>query len=507
MEGRDFGCRVTPSPPLRDRRAWLILVVAILAVTALRLVGLWTSATDLYVDEAQYWSWAQHPAWGYYSKPPLIAWLIGLSQSVCGTGEACVRAPSALAWAVTAAAVAGVGATLYGRAVGLWAGLSALLAPGAAYSARIISTDAPLLAFWSLALLAFVRLRAGGCWGWGVLLAAGVGFGLLSKYAMAYFLGGLLLAALVDPASRRALRRPPVWGGLLAGLLVLLPNLAWQAANGMATLRHTAGNAASGGEAARLGDGLGFVAAQFALAGPVIFAAACAAVWLWARGRPLQPQDRLLLAFSAPILLVLTVLAFISPANGNWAATALVAVFVLGPALLLRWRRRAWLIGGLAFGVILQLALPLADAHAWNLSVGGRPVFERTLGWRPFAAATFDRARAVDADIVVAERRRDIAALLYYGREQAIPVVAWPAPDTGPQDHFQMDRPLTAAAARGRGVLALTTCPGADRFAGWARVEDIGDLTTPSGAGAVRHWRLYRLEGPPPVVRRPPPCP
>jgi len=91
---------------------------------------------------------------------------------VCGTGEACVRAPSTLVWAVTAAAVAGVGATLHDRAVSFWTGLSALLAPGAAYSARIISTDAPLLGFWSLALLAFVRLRAGDGWGWGALLAA-----------------------------------------------------------------------------------------------------------------------------------------------------------------------------------------------------------------------------------------------------------------------------------------------------------------------------------------------
>lgn len=464
------------------------------------------SATDLYVDEAQYWSWAQHPAWGYYSKPPLIAWLIGLSQTVCGTGEACVRAPSTLAWAVTAAAVAGVGATLYGRAVGFWTGLSALLAPGAAYSARIISTDAPLLAFWSLALLAFVRLRAGGGWGWGALLAAAFGLGLLSKYAMAWFLACLLLAAVVDPASRRALARPSVWGGLVAGALMLVPNLAWQAAHGLATLRHTAGNAVGNG-APGLDDGLSFIAAQFALAGPIVFAAACIAVWLAARGRLSSPQDRVLLAFSAPILLLLIAMAFVTRANANWAATGLVAVFVLGPALLLRQGRRGWLIGGLATGLLIQIALPIADARAWSLTVGGNPVFERTLGWRQFGVAALDRARAVGADVIVAERRRDTAALLYYGREPSIRIAAWPAPDQGPQDHFQMDRPLTAMAAGSRGVLAIAACPGADRFAGWARVSDLGELTAPAGAGAVRQWRLYRLEGPPPVVRRPPPCP
>ena len=44
--------------------AGLVLAVLIVAFTALRLIGLQLSATDLYVDEAQYWSWAQHPAWG-----------------------------------------------------------------------------------------------------------------------------------------------------------------------------------------------------------------------------------------------------------------------------------------------------------------------------------------------------------------------------------------------------------------------------------------------------------
>lgn len=509
LQGRVAGHGLRPpGARLFDRRPWLTLAIAILAVTALRLVALSLSATDLYVDEAQYWSWAQQPAWGYYSKPPLIAWLIRLSQSVCGTGEACVRAPSTLAWAATAAAVAGVGAALYGRQIGFWAGLSALLAPGAAYSARIISTDAPLLAFWSLALLAFVRLRAGGGPAWGVLLAAGVGLGLLSKYAMAWFLGCVLLTALIDPVSRRALGRPPVWGGLLAGAAMLVPNLAWQAAHGLATLRHTVGNAASGGgQTPGLDDGLSFIVAQFALAGPVILAAACAAAWLWARGRPLASNDRLLLAFSAPVLVLLSVLAFTTRANANWAATGLVAVFVLGPALLLRWGRRGWLIGGLAFGLLIQIALPLADANAWRLTVGGKPVFERTLGWRQFGVAAIERARAAGTEVIVAERRRDAAALLYYGREPLIRIAAWPAPDQGPQDHFQMDRPLTAITVGARGVLAIAACPGADRFAGWARVSDLGELTAPAGAGAVRQWRLYRLEGPPRVVRRPPPCP
>jgi len=156
---------------------------------------------------------------------------------------------------------------------------------------------------------------------------------------------------------------------------------------------------------------------------------------------------------------------------------------------------------------MVQVALPLVDANAWGLSVGGRPVFERTLGWHHFGLAAADRARAAGSDVIVSERRRDTAALLYYARDRSMRIAAWPARDRGPQDHFQMERPLTTIAARGRSVLAIAACPGADRFAGWARVTDLGDLSLPAGAGAARHWRLYRLEGPSPVIRRPAPCP
>lgn len=436
----------------------------------------------------------------------MIAWLIGLSQAVCGAGEACVRAPSALAWAVTAAATAAVAGTLYGRRAAVWAGLAALLAPGAVYSARIISTDAPLLAFWALALLAWVRLRAGGHPAWGGLLAMAFGAGLLSKYAMLYFVGGLLVAAWADPASRAALRRPPVWIGLIAGALCLAPNLAWQAAHGLATLRHTADNVGGGGATPGLADGLAFLAAQAVLASPVVFAAACAVLWRAARGSRIDGNDRMLLAFSAPIILLVTGVAFITRAHANWAATALVAVFVLGAAVLARRGARGWMAGGLAFGLLLQIALPLADANADRLSVGGRAVFEPVLGWRAFAETAGRQAERAGAAVIVAESRRDAAALLYYGRDRKTGVAVWPSPGARPEDHFQMERPLTTAAARRGPVLAVSGCPGRDRFADWERVDDLGELTAASGPGPVRRWRLYRLEGPPAAISRPPPC-
>ena len=50
----------------------------------------------LHFDEAQYWSWSQKPEWGYFSKPPMLAWIIGLSNFFCGSSEFCIRLPNPL---------------------------------------------------------------------------------------------------------------------------------------------------------------------------------------------------------------------------------------------------------------------------------------------------------------------------------------------------------------------------------------------------------------------------
>lgn len=450
---------------------------------------LWASTAGLHYDEAQYWVWAQTPAWGYFSKPPMVAWLIALAEPVCGSGAACVRSPAPLMWAGTALATFGIGAALFDRRVGVWAGWAALLAPGAAFSARILSTDVPLLLFWALSLLAWVRLRAGGGAGWAALLAAALGLGLLSKYAMLYFYGCVAVAAVVDPASRRALTRPVVIAGLLAGLTTLIPNLVWNLEHGGATVRHTAANASGGGLSLGLADGLEFVAAQFALAGPVILTGL-----ILAAVRPTTAESRLLLAFSLPIFLLVTGVALMTRAHGNWAATALIATFVLGTAHLLARGRRGPLAAGLALGVVVQGGLFVADHAAARLSIAGQAPYADVLGWEAAGRGVARAARAEGAVAVITERRRDAAALTHHLRGEDLPVLAWPGPGGVPDDHFQMTVPVTGR--EGGPLLIVAGCAGTDRISVAADgVVALGPLEVATGPGETRTLWLFRAEG------------
>src|SRR5215813_13528877 len=179
-----------------------LAVALIVILTVIRLAGLTFSTVDLFFDEAQYWAWSREPAFGYFSKPPLLAWTIALAERVCGGSEACIRAPAPLFYFGTSLLVYATARALYDSRIAFYAALTIALATGTAFSARIISTDVPLLFFWALALFAYVKLLKGGDLRWGAVLGLALGLGLLAKYAMIYFLLGVAIATFVDRDAR-----------------------------------------------------------------------------------------------------------------------------------------------------------------------------------------------------------------------------------------------------------------------------------------------------------------
>ena len=238
----------------------LPLALALLAaLTIVRLIGLHLSTVDLYVDESQYWGWSREFAFGYFSKLLLIAWTIRLATAICGDGEACVRSAAPLFYFGTSLLAFAIARALYDETTAFLAAVLTALAPGVAFSARIISTDVPLLFFWALALLAYVRLLKGGGWHSAITLGIAFGLGLLAKYAMAYFALSVAVAALVDADARRLLRSRKLWAAAIVGLLVAAPNLIWNARNGFLTFAHTGDNISGGGMVFDARNGLAFL--------------------------------------------------------------------------------------------------------------------------------------------------------------------------------------------------------------------------------------------------------
>ena len=73
-------------------KRYLIFLTSLLAVKAILLVfAILYASIGIGPDEAQYWTWSRHLDWGYYSKPPGIAWEIALGTFFFGNTELGVR--------------------------------------------------------------------------------------------------------------------------------------------------------------------------------------------------------------------------------------------------------------------------------------------------------------------------------------------------------------------------------------------------------------------------------
>lgn len=480
------GWRAGEAFPAGRYALWLLLCVA--GITGIRLAALHFSRTELFFDEAQYWFWSRELAFGYYSKPPLIGWIIRGATELCGMGEACIRAPSALIHGATAMLVYAIGRALYDERVGFWSGLLYATLPGVSLSSGLISTDVPLLFCTALALYALVQMRASPSWVWSVVLGLAIGLGLNAKYAMSYFLLSLGVYALATRTGRSLLRDIRLYGALGIAAAMIAPNLWWNAQNKFATFAHTADNANWSGSFLHLDNALEFVGGQFAVFGPILFAGLLILVLRWRRAATLTGNtdaERLLFCFCLPVLAAILLQALISRAHANWAAFAYIAATVLVTAAFLHAGAKRLLRASLALHVAIMLLVAVGGAFAGRFVLpGGADPYARVLGWRAMAEAAAAKAKAEGYRAIATDRRALAAELLYYLRDRDIPVVALRG-DGRPRDHFELTRPLTEQTPRP--VLVVTQ--------GRARMGDAQAQTIEIVAGGERRAVTFHRMG------------
>ncbi|HEX9810073.1 MAG TPA: glycosyltransferase family 39 protein [Alphaproteobacteria bacterium] len=495
-------------PPADAPRAFapgaVLLVLG--TITALRLVYLPFHPLDLHPDEAQYWSWSRDLDWGYFSKPPMIAWLVAASTSLCGAGEACIRATIPVLHFLTALLIYGIGRRLYEDSVGFLAALAYLTLPGVTFSSAIASTDPPLLTFWALGLYALVRLMGAGASRrrWWIVLGIALGLGLLSKYAMAFFVAALILWLALDAEARarlvgdRAGRRGLALAAAL-GALIYLPNLVWNATQGFVTYAHTGANADLGGGLVRPAEFLDFAVSQFGVFGPVLFAMLLGLVAGASRWRA-EMRARMLAAFVLAVLVPVAALALLTRANANWAAPAYVAGSVWVTAAMLEGGRRAlaWSSVGLhvAFAAVLMGGL-LTQGGAGRYAGLAVPAwldpYRDYRGWRALGDYVGVLRASHPGAPLLANDRKLLAAMLYYVRPWPEDAFAWFA-DGRVTDHYRLTRPLPPRP--GGDFLYVTRWN--DNRAVLRRFREhrlVATLALPVATGVERRVRVFHVQG------------
>src|SRR6202451_1773201 len=123
-----------------------------LAVGALRLVA--AAWTPLTFDEAYYWMWSKHLAFGYYDHPPMVAVVIRLGTAIAGDSEFGVRLVSILLALPMSYAVYRTAAVLFGgRRVAATATILLNVTLMAAVGTLMVPPDSPVLVASSFVLL------------------------------------------------------------------------------------------------------------------------------------------------------------------------------------------------------------------------------------------------------------------------------------------------------------------------------------------------------------------
>lgn len=431
---------------------WFSMALAVvLTATMFRILVVVSSPLPLFFDEAQYWTWAQDLAFGYYSKPPVIAWAIAGTTALCGDGEGCVRASAPLFHGGTSILVFLLGRALYNGRAGFWAAASYALLPGVSLSSVIVSTDVYLLFFWALSLLALVRAEATDRWGWWLLFGAALGFGFLSKYAMVFFMLGVVVDAVWRRPDDPIWKRRKFWQAMIVALILYIPNVMWNWSNGFSSYLHVGENINLGGDLLNPLKALEFFGSQFAVFGPVLFAM----YLVIAFRRLIRQQDRSVLddtqrrlfAYSLPILVLITIEAFLTRAHANWAATAYVAATILVVGEVLKLNRTGWLKASLAIHVFAAVLLYNFDLIARTLNVPITPGLDparRMRGWDHAG----DWATELQSDLpgvrLLFDDRKVMSALIYYTRPYPFDAVMW-NPTGKRNNHYEITTDLSAS--------------------------------------------------------------
>ena len=251
-----------------------LTLLLILVVTILRTAALSISPLELGVDEAQYWLWSKTLDFGYFTKPPLIAWIIGASHWLFGHHVMAVRLPACWLNFATALVLWQTTIWLYGPKAGRWAALLWISLPAVGLGSFLISTDTPLLLCISLTLLAIAGSSCNKIPPTPAMICAGfaLGVGMLAKYAALYGLFGLLLIWAIgrhQPAP--IIRGKHLLLALVAFLITASPNLVWNIAHDFSTMRHLGDNANFAKQTNNFTESLIFLISQAGVAGPLTF--------------------------------------------------------------------------------------------------------------------------------------------------------------------------------------------------------------------------------------------
>ena len=407
-----------------------ILSFAVFFLIVFKIVAIYFTEFSLYGDEAQYWLWSQTLDLGYYSKPPLLPWFLGVYSILFGDSFFSLKIFPIVIYFFISYAVYILCLNLsFDEKKAKLCALSFLIIPAASLSSFLISTDLLLLLFWTISMVLLLKVIKTNLTINFFLLGLVLGLGFLAKYAAIYFLLSLLLLLFLDRTSLKSFRNNPlgVLVFLLSLIVVLLPNILWNFTNGWITFSHTSDNANLQNLNPNLYEPVKFFGSQILMVGPFLFIFFI----FFLKNFRLDYENRFLLIFALPIILIVLVESFLVRANANWAAPALISIFIF----LFRLVNNSSLLKiNFIFNYLIAFLLFFSI-----LNTSDNKIFDRITGIGKFSDNLSDIIK--EKDIVISDRII-FSNIAYQLRKKGNLILMPYEMNTPITNHFQMSSPL-----------------------------------------------------------------
>lgn len=313
-----------------------IMFVLIIALSLFRIYYIRHGGIDLSPDEAHYWEWSRRLDWSYYSKGPLVAWLIGLTRNIFGDTVISIRILAVIMLSLGSIIIYSLTREIANSSVrdesdskkaGLIAFLCMQIIPLFSVYGIVFTIDSPLILLWSCSLYFFYKAikNENDYKNW-ILLGFFIGLGLLAKYTMSLFIiCGFIYLFITE---KKLLAKPYPYLALLICLLVFSPVIYWNFINDWVTVKHTAGQAhIDSGFSLSISSFFEFIGSQFGVITPLLF--------IMLLSVPFKIHNIVdkkawifLLSFSLPVLILFLLKSLQGKVQANWAMPGYISLLI-----------------------------------------------------------------------------------------------------------------------------------------------------------------------------------
>ncbi|WP_052236498.1 ArnT family glycosyltransferase [Candidatus Protochlamydia amoebophila] len=377
-------------------------------------------------DEAQYWTWSQKLDWGYYSKPPGVAWQIWLGTQLWGQTELGIRFFS-LIWSFLQSYLVFVLALEAGLKprTAFWSGIVMAFSPIGLLGSFLAITDGGCLIFWTLACIIVVRALRKNLSPSPFLVGLCLMAGALFKWPI-YFFWVFFLISQYLWFPQLSLTR--LVSGICVSLMGLLPSFWWNISHDWATFRHVF-STLQGGHGATGGNFFEFLGVQALLISPILFGLLLYS-WFY-QAKKMKPTPLIHTSFKKTLLfcggLSLICLAcalglsLFQKIQGNWIVFAYpTAIVWLAGFACEGSRHEKWLKLGVATAGCLVLSLfsfPLFYQSQWRpifMTYKWNP-FKHNMGWDQLEQSLLEAKYNPLTDFLVSDKYQTTSILSFYG--------------------------------------------------------------------------------------------